>query len=244
MIYVMLPAYNEEEALARLIPHICRVFDVYHLPGHIVIVDDGSHDRTAEIAAQLGAQTVLRHPQNLGLAAGLRTGLSHLVTLAAPDDIIVTMDADDTHNPGLMPRMVQCIEEGFDVVIASRFQAGARVLGVPASRQLFSRWGGWIYRVLLPIPGVRDYTCGYRAYRAAVLQTAFHTWGDEFISETGFAAMPDILLKLRRLPNVLMTELPFILRYDLKPGESKMRVGSTIVKSLRLALRRARGRLD
>jgi dolichol-phosphate mannosyltransferase len=244
MIYVMLPAYNEEKALARLIPHIRRIFEDYRLAGHVVVVDDGSRDRTAEIAEQSGAQTVLRHPHNMGLAAGLHTGLSHIAALAAADDIIVTMDADDTHNPGLMPRMVQRIAEGFDVVIASRFQAGARVVGVPASRQWFSRLGGWIYRLLLPIPGVRDYTCGYRAYRAAVLQEAFHTWGDQFISETGFAAMPDILLKLRRLPNVLMTELPFILRYDLKPGESKMRVGSNIVKSLRLAVRRARGRLD
>ncbi len=240
----MLPAYNEEEALARLIPHIRRIFEDYRLAGQIVVVDDGSLDRTAEIASQSGAQIVLRHPHNMGLAAGLRTGLGHLAALAAADDIIVTMDADDTHNPGLMPRLVQRIEEGFDVVIASRFQPGARVVGVPIARRWFSHWGAWIYRVLLPIPGVRDYTCGYRAYRAGVLQKAFQIWGDQFISEAGFAAMPDILLKLRRLSNVLMTELPFILRYDLKPGESKMRVGSNIFKSLRLALRRARGRLD
>jgi len=75
-------------------------------------------------------------------------------------------------------------------------------------------------------------------------QTAFERWGDRFISETGFAAMPDILLKLRLLDNILMTELPFILRYDRKPGTSKMRVGSNIAASLRLALRRAAGRLD
>jgi dolichol-phosphate mannosyltransferase len=76
------------------------------------------------------------------------------------------------------------------------------------------------------------------------VQAAFDRWGDQFISEVGFAAMPDILLKLRCLDHLLATELPFVLRYDRKPGASKMRVGSNILANLRLAIRRARGRLD
>jgi dolichol-phosphate mannosyltransferase len=244
MLYVVLPAYNEEEALARLIPKIRQMMEQHRLPGEIIVVDDGSQDRTSEVAQIGGADHVLPHPRNMGLAEGLRTGLGYTSNTARPQDIVVTMDADNTHNPGLIPRMAQRIDEGFDVVIASRFRPSARVIGVSRSRQIFSVLGGWIYRVLLPIHGVKDYTCGYRAYRAAVLQAAFARWGDGFISETGFAAMPDILLKLRLLDGILMTELPFILRYDQKPGASKMRVGANIFTSLRLALRRAAGRLD
>jgi dolichol-phosphate mannosyltransferase len=154
------------------------------------------------------------------------------------------MDADNTHNPHLIPRMIQRIDEGYDVVIASRYCPGALVVGVPRLRQLLSDMGSWVYQLLVPIGGVRDYTCGYRAYRAAILQAAFDRWGDQFISETGFAAMPDILLKLRCLDHLLATELPFVLRYDRKPGASKMHVGSNILASLRLAIRRARGRLN
>lgn len=244
MLYVMLPAYNEEEALVPLLSRIRQVMEQHRLAGQIIVVDDGSTDQTAEIARMAGVDEVLHHPQNMGLAAALRTGLSYIAQIAQPDDIIVTMDADNTHNPGLIPRMIQRIDEGFDVVIASRFRPGARVVGVPPVRQFLSNMGGWVYRLLLPIRGVRDYTCGYRAYRAASLQVAFERWGDRFISETGFAAMADILLKLRLLDNILVTELPFILRYDRKPGVSKMRVGSNIIANLRLALWRAAKRLD
>jgi len=244
MLYVLLPAYNEEKALPLLLPRIREVAERHAIPCRVIVVDDGSTDRTAEVAETAGGDEVLRHAQNMGLAAALCTGLSHVARIAQADDIIVTMDADNTHNPGLIPRMIQRISEGFDVVIASRFRPDARVVGVPPVRQLLSNLGGWIYRLLVPIRGVRDYTCGYRAYRAAVLQMAFRRWGERFISEAGFAAMPDILLKLRLLDPILMTELPFILRYDWKTGASKMRVGTNIVASLRLALRRATGRLD
>jgi dolichol-phosphate mannosyltransferase len=154
------------------------------------------------------------------------------------------MDADNTHDPSLIPRLIQRIDAGFDVVIASRFRAGALVVGVPSARRFLSQVGGWVYRLLLPIRGVRDYTCGYRAYRAAVLQAAFERWGNSFISEAGFAAMADILLKLRLFEDMLMTEVPFTLRYDRKPGTSKMRIGANIIANLWLALRRVMGRLD
>ena len=244
MIYILLPAYNEEEALAHLLPRIRQVMQQHRLTSQIVVVDDGSTDQTAKVVRAAGGDHLLQHSQNMGLAAALRTGLNYATSIAQYDDVIVTMDADNTHNPGLIPRMVQRIDEGFDVVIASRYRPGARVVGVPPLRQFLSDMGGWVYRLLLPIHGVRDYTCGYRAYRTAVLQQAMQRWGNRFITESGFTAMVDILLKLRRLDNILMTELPFVLRYDRKPSVSKMRVGSNIMASLRLALRRAAGRFD
>lgn len=244
MLYVVLPAYNEEEALALLLPRIRQVMERHRLVGQVVVVDDGSTDRTAGVAESAGGDKVIRHARNMGLGAALRTGLRYATQISQPGDIIVTMDADNTHNPALIPRMIQRIDEGFDILIASRFRSGARVVGVSFFRQFLSQAGGWVYRLLLPIRGVRDYTSGYRAYRAAVLQMAFERWGERFISETGFAAVADILLKLRLLDNVLMTELPFILRYDRKPGASKMKVGASIVTSLQLAFRRAMGRLD
>jgi len=243
-LYILLPAYNEEKALRLLLPSIRYVMEQNRLAGQIIVVDDGSTDRTAEVAEERGADQVFRHARNLGLAAALRTGLGCIVPLAQPDDVILTMDADNTHSPDLIPRMVRCIDEGFDLVIASRFCRGGRVIGVPPIRQLLTLLSGWVYRFLLPIQGVRDYTCGYRAYRAAILQAAFGRWGDRFISETGFTAMPDILLKLRCLDDISMVEVPLVLRYDRKPGTSKMRVGSNIIASLRLVFRRFVGRLD
>ena len=132
--------------------------------------------------------------------------------------------------------MVLLIEEGHEVVIASRYRPGARMVGVPQSRQLFSLGMRWLFRILFPITGVRDYSSGFRAYRAGLLLEAFSRWGDRFISESGFACMVEILLKLGRL-GAIMCEVPLILRYDRKPGISKMNVSKTIRQTLVLALR-------
>lgn len=243
MLHLLLPAFNEETALGRLLPRVREVNEEHGLDARVVVVDDGSSDRTAEVASSLGAE-VIRHARNLGLAAALRTGFEHLARRTSPDGVVITMDADDSHEPGQIPAIIGRVDEGFDVVIASRFRPGAQVLGVPAARRILSVFGVLVYRVLVPIRGVRDYTCGFRAYRAAILKLAIERFGDAFITEPGFAATADILLKLRRLDGVRMAEVPLVLRYDRKPGASKMRVGANVVASIRLAVRRARGRLD
>ncbi len=153
------------------------------------------------------------------------------------DGIIITMDADNTHPAGLALRMVRLIREGNDVVIASRYRSGSYVRGLPLSRRFLSYAGSWLCRVLFPIRGVRDYTCGYRAYRVATLSRLVTSYGEDIISETGFASMVDILLRLRK-QQLIFTEVPLVLRYDLKPGRSKMNVSSTIKETLSLLVRR------
>jgi len=98
-------------------------------------------------------------------------------------------------------------------------------------------------RAVFPIQGVRDYTCGFRAYRASILQAAFARYSEQLISQKGFSCMVDILLKLRTLePDPIMGEVPLVLRYDLKHGMSKMRAARTIVDTLVLMGRNLRGR--
>jgi dolichol-phosphate mannosyltransferase len=150
------------------------------------------------------------------------------------------MDCDNTHPPRLILRMLERIDDGYDVVIASRFQPGARVIGVPWTRQLYSVGARWLFQLLFPIRGVRDYTCGFRAYRTESLRAAIAKYGDGLISETGFSCMADLLLKLRTLP-IEMTEVPLELHYDRRGGGSKMRVLRTIRQTLGLLLRRRFG---
>jgi dolichol-phosphate mannosyltransferase len=183
---------------------------------------------------------LVEHQVNQGLAAALRTGLTEALRLCGPDDVIVTMDADNTHPPRLIPGMVAKVQEGHDVVIASRFQPGSQVHGVPRSRELYSLGARWMFQAMFPIRGVRDYTCGYRAYRAGALRQAVNAFGDQLISETGFSCMADLLLKLRRL-ELRMTEVPLELHYDRRGGASKMHVLRTIRQTLLLVLRRRLG---
>ncbi len=236
----MLPAFDEADALPALLDAIETTMDEAGLPYGVVVVDDGSRDATADIArAQAERMPLLleRHERNQGLGATLRDGIVKVSALADPGDVIVTMDADDSHNPQLIPRMLRAVREGHDVVIASRYRPGSRVLGVPFSRRLLSYWGSLFFRLVFGIPGVRDYTCGYRAYRAALLQQVLAEEGPAFFEQPGFSCMVDILLKLRRR-GLVFGEVPFILRYDRKRGLSKMRVGRTARETLSLLLRR------
>ena len=133
--------------------------------------------------------------------------------------------------------MAQSANEGADVVIASRYRSGSRVVGLSLWRRFMSLGARILFQTVFPILGVRDYTCGYRAYRARLLRQAFALYGDRFIEHAGFQCMADILLKLSRF-NPVFREVPMILRYDRKGGASKMQVGTTVVNTLELVLQR------
>lgn len=238
-IYLVLPAFNEAENIGILLQRVVAVFTDSGLPlPVVVVVDDGSSDDTAEVVRAftgLPHLRLLQHQVNGGLGPTLRDGLREATRTARPDDVIVTMDADDTHHPGLIPAMAQKIREGFDVVIASRYRPDSRVIGLARSRRWLSVGAAMTFRILHPIKGVRDYTCGFRAYRAILIARAFDHFGEGFVDKQGFQCMVDTLLKLRRF-DPLMTELPFILRYDRKGGASKMNVLKTTLQTFQVAL--------
>jgi dolichol-phosphate mannosyltransferase len=99
-----------------------------------------------------------------------------------------------------------------------------------------------LFRLFLGLPGVRDYTCGYRAYRSTLIRRAFERYGDDLITRNGFACTDQLLVNIACLGNVRMEEVPFILRYDRKKGASKLNLGVTIIETFRL-LAGARSRL-
>lgn len=245
MIVVVLPAYNEVEAMPRLLGRIREVARAYPEAMRCVVVDDGSRDGTAETAEREQSETlpvtVVRHVQNRGLHGALDTGLRTALGLCAPADWIVTMDADDTHPPDLIPvMMTAAARQDANLVIASRFQHGAEWLGLSWDRKLFSYTVSWMFRLAWPMANVRDYTCGYRAYRASLIDLAYRKWEARFVNEPSFACMPDVLWKVSRL-SPRICEIPLSLHYDRKPGPSKMNVLRTIRRSLALLIKRRLG---
>ena len=242
-VWIVLPAYNEEASLPPLLDRIEETLFDSGLEGRVVLVDDGSQDRTGEIASAYAhrlAMVHLTHEVNQGLGATIRDGLTKACELAEPEDVIVSLDADNSHPPELIPRVVSRVREGNDVVVASRYQPGSAIRGVPFLRRLMSFGAGLLFRLIYPVPGVRDYTCGYRGYRARILQQALAEEGERFFDQDGFQCMVDILLKLSRRP-LVFGEVPLVLRYDLKGGVSKMRVAQTVRKTLTLLVRRRFG---
>ena len=236
VIFIVLPAYNEEKTLPPLLSEIASTLGETGHAYKVVVVDDGSTDGTAgavRAAASSMPISLVSHPVNRGLSEALKTGLLEAQKESSPRDVIVTMDSDNTHIPGLVLRMVRMIREGYDVVIASRYRRESRVIGVPLSRRILSRGASLLFRALFPIRGVRDFTSGYRAYRASLIQEMFSAYGNDFVNRPGFSCMVDILLKIRRRPMVA-GEVPLILRYDRKASDSKMKVGKTILETLGL----------
>jgi dolichol-phosphate mannosyltransferase len=239
-IMVILPAYNESQTLPSLLQRIDDVKINSGLQIEVLVINDGSTDNTSELAKNFKAKSVLIKVfdviPNKGLANGMRTGLTMAAEQLSPNDIVIAMDADDSHQPGLMVRMIQQINEGSDIVIASRYQKGARIVGLSRFREYLSVGAGLLYRIFIGIRGVKDYTCGYRAYRISLIQQALKHYKESFIEQQGFGCMAEILIKLKKF-NPVVHELPMILRYDFKLSDSKMQLSKTIKQSISLILK-------
>ena len=231
-IKIVLPAYNEELSLPPLLKRILGVKENFNLNLEILVVNDGSKDNTVGVAKNFNVEVLDLQP-NRGLAEAIREGLFAAIANLEDEDIIIVMDADNTHTPGLVMRMIRHIAEGCDIVIASRYQKGARVIGLSWFRKMLSFGASILFRILVGISGVKDYTCGYRAYRVEILKKAYQLYKEDFIKQTGFGCMIEILLRLQKF-NPVIEEVPLILRYDFKEGESKMKIFRTIKQTLKL----------
>lgn len=229
----LLPVYNEYPAISELLHGIRATMELGGKNYAVVAVDDGSTDGTAELLAAKVKEMplqVITHAANQGLAATLMDGFKAVAAVAGREDVVVCMDADNTHDPAQAPQLLAQIERGAEIVIASRYRPGARQYGVSFRRRLYS-WGVRILAgVLLPIKGVRDHGCGYRAFRARVLVQALKKHGPCLIElgRYGFICTTEYLVKFSLLPGVTVAEAPFQLHYERKQAPSKMNARATI----------------
>ena len=239
-LWIVLPAMNEEETLPKLLESIVSEFS--SKDDSVIVINDGSTDRTGSVAESFqekGHVILLHNDGNKGLGFTMLRGLREAAGRAKSTDAVVTMDADNTHEPERIHEMLRRIENGDDLVIASRFRTGSVVRGVPFAREILSWGASFTFRVLFSIPNVRDFTCGFRAYRAGLIQTFCEDVGPSFQLDPGFASSVQLLLRLSSYgPRV--SEVPFSLRYDRKTSQSKMKVLSTIFETLRLIVREKR----
>tara|TARA_R110002096_G_scaffold292391_1_gene486896 strand:+ start:392 stop:1195 length:804 start_codon:yes stop_codon:yes gene_type:complete len=239
-VHVILPAFNEEESLPNLLKRFATLNQEHpELNLVIRVIDDGSSDRTAEVAALpvAGLEVIVeQHPKNMGLGQAMLTGVQKTVAAAKGNDMIVAMDADDTHDVNLIPRMAGQLADGASISIASRFVEGGCDDTAPPFRRLLSRGASVVFRTVFPLEGIKDFTSGYRMYRADLLKEAVRHWGERLIEEDGFACMVELLLKLRHWEPE-MREVPMLLRYDRKLSASKLKLFRTLRQYLVLAVR-------
>jgi len=202
MIYILLPAYNEEESLDYLFPKIDKAFkEDMKLDYHIIVCDDGSRDKTPEMLKEYSAtlpMTILTHVINRGLGETSRDLFEKAAEMSNDDDILIRMDCDDTHEPEFIPGLLQQIDNGYDVVIASRFVEGGGQEGLDSYRAAISKLANLFMKFFFPIKGLKEYSSGFRAYKAFVIKRAIDEFGNNFIQlkGLGFTVTLEKIVKL------------------------------------------------
>jgi len=247
MIYFVLPAFNEELNIPILLNNFNNFFIKNKSFSNIkvVVVDDGSNDNTKKILTKINNEKKLSfelinifHEKNKGLGSAIKTGMTYCFNNGNDEDIIITMDCDNSHTINLSKEMINVILEGNDVVIASRYKKNSGIKGLSLYRKFLSDLGSLIFQISFPIKNVKDYTCGYRAFRLKKIKEAWEH-DEHFFSEKGFTISLDIILKLFKFnKDIKMQEVPMVLRYDLKKGVSKMAVIKTIFQTINLLFKR------
>jgi len=226
MIVVLLPAFNEEDSVFRVMTTIIEILEPTADDYRIVVCNDGSTDRTQEILERFiegSPVEVLQHPINRGLGETIRDLFERAIEITSTQDFIVRLDCDNTHGPEYIPSIIAQLRDGCDVVIASRFAPGGGQRGVGRYRAVVSYMANLLMKIVFPIPGVREYSCGFRGYRASKLKEAMLMFSNNFIQlkGLGFTCTLEKLIKLKLL-GARFGEVPFVLRYDKKTSYSKM----------------------
>jgi glycosyltransferase involved in cell wall biosynthesis len=160
-VLVVIPLYNEEDSIVRVLDEVRR-----HAPADILVVDDGSTDRSPEILGNASGITLLCHEQNQGYGACLIRGFGHAV--GRDYDAVVTIDADDQHEPALIPALVAELART-DIVSGSRYLAGSE-RGDEAPRDRM-RINQLVTARICEVTGysLTDAFCGFKAYRTSAL---------------------------------------------------------------------------
>ena len=233
-VYFLLPAFNEAENIAKQIQTLITLAEPLIQQFTILVVDDGSSDDTGMIVEKILQKDsriqLVRHEKNQGPGIAFLTGFQKIFESAKDSDAIISMDADNTHSERTIRMMMARLEEGYELVIASVYAPGGMFIGLPFIRYVLSIGCNFLYRILFPINGIKEYTGFYRAYHVGALKNAFKKFennGHHLITANGFAGAAELIVKLRQIP-LFMIEVPMLVRYDQKGGKSKLRIGKTI----------------
>lgn len=210
-VLVIVPTYNERDNIRSIVGSVrAHGYDV-------LVVDDGSPDGTGDIADELAASDegvhVLHRSVKGGLGPAYAAGFSHGLDMGA--EILCEMDADFSHDPADLPRLVEAVRSGADLAIGSRYVHGGGTEGWPWHRRAISRAGNTYASVMLGLH-VRDATAGFRAFRDTTIRKIDPSSGEA----SGYGFQVEMAMRTESA-GLRIDEVPIIFR-DRRYGESKM----------------------
>jgi dolichol-phosphate mannosyltransferase len=240
--WIVLPTYDEAENVERIVRAVLPVLERSRCEGHrVLVVDDGSPDGTGAIADRLAAELdhveVLHRPAPQGLGPAYLAGFAR--ALAGGAGLVLEMDADFSHDPGDVERLIAAIGDGADVALGSRYVRGGGVSDWGRWRRIISRGGCLYAQRILGLP-IRDLTGGFKCFRREVLeQIDLPT-----VRSKGYAFQVELTARAIGA-GFRVVEVPIVFR-DRQLGRSKMNwriAGEAIVLLPQLRRRKSAGEL-
>ncbi len=241
-LFLLIPVLNEAgniprlmEALKSLSTKLKNKFDLY-----ILLVDDGSRDNTSQLAKQSAVESglqldVLRHETNQGPGKAFATGFCQLASSLEDNDLVLTMEGDNTSRLELVEQMLVRLREGFEVVFASPYMYGGKIVNTSAYRIFLSSVANLFIKELLGIHGILTVSSFFRLYRAPALKKLQAAYGPEIVERSGFECMVEMTMKMVNL-QITISEVPMVLDTHARVGKSRMKIAKTIRGYLNLWL--------
>src|SRR3989338_11615977 len=239
MIIFIIPTYNEEKNILSLLVKLSGYLSERKWPYKILIINDGSTDQTLQVVASLKNNIsieVFSHYPNKGIGETFRLGFQEAVRVANDQDIIVTLEADNTSDLIILNKLLDKIQEGCDVALASCYAPGGGVQGTTLFRKILSLGANTLLKLFIPLKGIHTYSSFYRAYRAKAIKDLYYRYRSHFIQEDGFECMVELLIKCA-FHGLKIDEVPMMLDGKQRRGKSKMKILKTLFGFLRVILK-------
>lgn len=237
MIYFLIPVYNEEQNLVRLLEDTCLCMrEMGRRDFSFIFVNDGSTDGSVKLIEGFTEveKTLLSHHPNKGVRTTFTEGFEEFLRVGRPGDILITKEADNTSDNSIAERMIASVSDGgYDIALASCYAKGGGLEATTPLRLLLSSSANLLIKVRFNMWGVHTFSSFYRAFTYECLSKAFAD-DPRLMTSEGFACVVEMLIKLKRR-GFRITEIPMTLRSSERLGKSKMPIIRTIAEYIKLS---------
>lgn len=232
--FIVVPVLNEAGNLPRLsdsLSALNREFsERFNL--RVILVDDGSTDNTSGLAKQAAAESgfaleILRHETNLGPGKAFQTAFIHLSSILKENDLVLTIEGDNTSRLELVKQMLRRMEEGFDAIFASPYMYGGQIVNTSAFRVFLSAMANLFMKESLGLHGLLTVSSFFRLYKAETLKHLQRCYGPGIVERVGFECMVEMAMKTV-FCGISISEVPMVLDTKARVGKSRMKIMRTI----------------
>lgn len=243
MIYILIPSFNDSDNFGLLIKSISK--ELKQEKYKVIIIDDGSTDKTVQEIKKISKKNSLfriGYKNNQGPGYAFKFGFKYLIPKIKNMDSIITMEADNSSDISILKKMIK-LSNKYDVVLSSPFAKSGKFVGLDKFRKILSFISQYLDRFIFRVKGVKTYSSFYRAYSGSILIKASNNYKTKLITEDGFSAVVELLIKLSKL-DATIKEIPAVLDWNKRKGKSKMNINKTITSHLLLYKNYVNGKYD